>query len=77
MVLVDTPAEGAAKVAEKLRAQIEREEFFLQRDLKEKVTISLGVASFDGHPDYQRILRQSDAALYRAKALGRNCVAIA
>ena len=77
MILVDTSSAGAASVAEKLRAQIAREAFHLPANQKQRVTISLGVASFDGHPDFQRILRQSDEALYRAKRQGRNCVAIA
>ena len=77
MILVDTSSVGAASVAEKLRAQIAREAFHLPGNQKQRVTISLGVASFDGHPDYQRILRQSDEALYSAKRQGRNCVVIA
>ncbi|MGE8396304.1 MAG: GGDEF domain-containing protein, partial [Comamonas sp.] len=74
MLLVDTPAVGAANVAEKLRAQIAREAFHLPGNQTSKITISVGVATFDGHPDYQRILRHSDKALYAAKARGRNCV---
>lgn len=77
LVLVDTSAVGAANMAEKLRAQIAREAFHLPGNRKEGVTISAGVATFDGHPDYQRILRLSDEALYRAKAEGRNRVVIA
>lgn len=74
MLLVDTPAAGAASVAEKLRAHIEREVFHLPKNERRNITISAGVASFDGHPDYQRILRESDEALYRAKNEGRNRV---
>jgi len=74
MLLVDTSAEGASSVAEKLRAHIEREVFHLPQNVQKNITISAGVATFDGHPDYQRILRESDAALYRAKHEGRNRV---
>ena len=77
LVLVDTSSHGAASVAEKLRAQIEREAFHLPQNQHCKITISAGIATFDGHPDYQRILRQSDEALYRAKTEGRNRVVIA
>ena len=77
MVLVDTTSAGAASLAEKLRLQVEREAFYLPGNQCSKVTISAGVATFDGHPDYQRILRLSDEALYRAKAQGRNCVVMA
>ena len=74
MLLVDTSAVSALRMAEKLRAQVEREAFTLPRDQRQPVTISVGVATYDGHPDYQRVLRNSDAALYAAKAQGRNCV---
>lgn len=77
IVLVDTPASGAANVAEKVRAQIEREALLLPHGHSGKVTVSLGVATFDGHPDYQRLLRRSDEALYQAKAAGRNRVVVA
>ena len=77
MVLVDTGSEGAQRVAEKLRKQVEQARFQLPRNQTQGVTSSGGVATFDGHPDYQRILRQSDAALYRAKTAGRNRVQVA
>ena len=74
LLLVDTSAVSALRMAEKLRAQVERDPFTLARNERLSVTVSIGVATFDGHPDYQRVLRQSDEALYAAKARGRNCV---
>ena len=74
ILLVDTSAVSALRVAEKLRTQVEREPFALPRDLRMAVSISIGVATYDGHPDYQRVLRHSDEALYAAKSQGRNCV---
>lgn len=40
-------------------------------------TVSIGVVSYDGHPDYQRFLESADTALYAAKNNGRNLVYIA
>lgn len=74
VLLVDTNAQAAQRVAEKLRAQVARDPFTLPRNERLSVSVSIGVATFDGHPDYQRVLRQSDEALYAAKARGRNCV---
>ena len=77
MVLVDTSAAGAMSVAEKLRTQIEREVFHLPHNQTGKITISAGIATFNGHPDYLRVLRHSDEALYQAKSQGRNRVVMA
>jgi diguanylate cyclase (GGDEF)-like protein len=42
------------------------------------VTISVGVASVDSHAvaDTDALLQLADAALYRAKHLGRDCVVL-
>ncbi len=75
VLLVRTGAEGAAGVAEKVRARVER----MGRRLGYPaglVTASIGVASFDpGVPEKEDVLVAADRALYRAKAAGRNQVA--
>ncbi|MFU8837706.1 MAG: hypothetical protein ACNA75_05325 [Thiohalomonadaceae bacterium] len=40
------------------------------------VTTRLGVAITDAHPDDERIIQRSDAALYAAKNTWRNCVVL-
>ncbi len=76
VVMPGTDAEGAAKIAESLRANIEnmnlKHEFSSTADY---VTISLGVASLvpDSAQDFATIVALSDAALYKAKESGRNC----
>ncbi len=77
MLLVDVDQQRALKVAEKLRAQVEAEVFHLPLERTMPLTISIGLALHDGHPDYQRTLRRADDALYRAKNLGRNRIVVA
>src|SRR5690606_23330404 len=77
MLLVDISGTGAVGVADKLRRQVEKEVFRLPREQSLKLTISVGVAGHDGHPDYQNLLRAADEALYRAKHGGRNRVELA
>ena len=41
------------------------------------VTASIGVAGFDGHPDYERLMARADGAMYAAKNAGRDQVTLA
>ena len=75
VILPNTPIEGALKFAETLRLKVEAQ---LHHDGSRlvPVTASLGVASFDHMEiaDGDSLLRQADAAMYRAKHAGRNRV---
>ncbi|MEG4313722.1 GGDEF domain-containing protein [Pseudomonas sp. FIP_A4] len=75
LVLVDIDANKALAAAEKLRERIAREHFRLSSGDVLQVTVSIGMAVHDGHPDYERLLQQADQALYQAKHGGRDrCV---
>ena len=63
-------------MAEKLRAAVAAHVFQLPCNVQLQATISLGVANFNGHPDYQTLLKRADEALYQAKAEGRNRAAL-
>lgn len=70
-LLPDEDAEGAAVVAEGLRAAIEH---IGVRDGDEtlRVTVSVGWATLNEGEDTDGLLRRADEALYAAKAAGRN-----
>lgn len=76
MLLVDTGLEGAQRAAEKLRRSVEQEVFRLPQDRTLNITLSIGVACFNGHPDYQQLMRRADDGLYQAKHEGRNRVVV-
>jgi len=59
-------------VAEHLRVQIEGLESQFQNKLI-KVTISLGISSFEPGDSPSSLLSRADEALYQAKRNGRNC----
>lgn len=75
VVLPDTPLDDALRVAERIRRRIaalaiETEQALLQ------VTVSIGVAQLRADEDIEAMLARADAALYRAKAEGRDrCLA--
>jgi diguanylate cyclase (GGDEF)-like protein len=76
VVVPGTSLTIAKEVAEDLRVTIQDRKFD-ELDLQLGVTASLGVAAFPSiAPDADTLLRVADAALYRAKAGGRNRVAV-
>jgi diguanylate cyclase (GGDEF)-like protein len=73
LVLVETPAERAARLCEKLRAAIEAHDWeSVAPGLR--VTASFGVAGNDAADSPSALLAAADARLYAAKHAGRNRV---
>jgi diguanylate cyclase (GGDEF)-like protein/PAS domain S-box-containing protein len=70
VILPETGAEGAAATAERLRAGLAAD------GAQIPFTVSIGVAEAQGG-DPDSLLRRADAALYRAKAEGRDRVVVA
>jgi diguanylate cyclase (GGDEF)-like protein len=74
ILLPDTSIEVAIGIAEELIQTIGG----LMIEPVHGITASLGVASTEtGHKDLHSLMNNADKALYRAKALGRNQVAVA
>jgi diguanylate cyclase (GGDEF)-like protein len=62
---------SALLVAEKLRLAVCESSISPKR----QVTISVGVAEFDGKESLESLISRADSAMYQAKGKGRNCVA--
>lgn len=74
LVLMDTSAEQALNVAEKIRSEVEATKIPLPGGMLQK-TISIGVAEFPNDSDtFWQVVKFADVALYRAKSSGRNKV---
>ena len=78
IILPEIDAEGAYRVAERLRKIIDRYEFKAHEKNILKITISLGVAQFKKEfVQYNsQIIDCADRALYRSKNEGRNKVSV-
>jgi len=74
VLLPMTKKKEASKIAENLRKGIQDGVIFLRRE-PVKLTVSIGVATFpaDGN-SWLDLVKQSDAAMYKAKQNGRNKV---
>jgi len=78
VVLKNTSLNDAIKAAEKFRKTVE-EKKVIYRKQEISFTVSIGVAAICGdegeNNSIEDILIKADNALYKAKAMGRNCVA--
>jgi diguanylate cyclase (GGDEF)-like protein len=78
VVLPESNIDQAAYVAGRVREKILRHIFTGGRSLRLKMTASFGVAGFPQHAQSpQQLIACADAAMYEAKAAGKNCVRFA
>src|SRR5512141_2715027 len=78
VLLVETNADEAMIVAERMRKMIEAEPFAKETGLPIRLTISIGIAAFPEHANTkQTLLNLADQAMYRGKESTRNVVYLA
>jgi len=75
LVLSQTGVEGARECAERIRARIELTDCIIG-DARRQITVSCGITRHRRGESLQETLQRADAALYRAKHRGRNCVEV-
>ncbi len=74
IILMDTSAEDAAIIAEKIRVKVEETKIALPGTVLQK-TISIGISEFPSDADsFWQVVKYADVALYEAKKTGRNRV---
>ncbi len=66
--------EATRNVAERLRAAVEEMEIVGDQGVLPSLTISAGIVSMQEDEESRGLIARVDAALYRAKDAGRNCV---
>jgi diguanylate cyclase (GGDEF)-like protein len=73
IVLSNTGPKGAILLAERIRAAISKKQYRFDRS-PIGITVSQGVACLEQKDEIKSLFMKADAALYKAKADGRNCV---
>ncbi|HEX9191202.1 MAG TPA: GGDEF domain-containing protein [Candidatus Deferrimicrobiaceae bacterium] len=78
VLLVETNAEEAKLVAERMRLMVETGRFVADLGLDIRLTISIGISAFPEHANTkQHLLNLADQAMYRGKESSRNVVYLA
>lgn len=82
LLLLDSDCDAAMEIAERIRGAVASRDVTLEDGSRLNVTVSIGVASSKGKSTscaedlVLQLIEGADKALYRAKAIGRNCVSI-
>jgi len=74
IIINNTDTDSCLSVAEDIRNKVASYQYRDLPMIKDPITISLGVAIFNKHPDYEQLINHADQALYAAKENGRNRV---
>ncbi len=76
IILTQTPLDGAQVIADRFRQALEAIRF-PEIDAALRVSVSIGIAQYSPGEEVVQTLARADAALYKAKHLGRNRVELA
>ena len=76
IMLADTDNEGAAIIAERIRADIVSHTLAYGMEVL-SITASLGVCTYNGAENAESLIKRADAAMYEAKRQGRNRLCLA
>jgi diguanylate cyclase (GGDEF)-like protein/PAS domain S-box-containing protein len=78
LILPGTTLSDAGKLGEQIRSAVETMKLHYEGKTLGKITVSVGVAGFPRHGETgEAVFKAADAASYRAKDAGKNCVRIA
>ncbi|WP_196209784.1 diguanylate cyclase [Citrobacter sp. Res13-Sevr-PEB04-36] len=74
ILLVESDISQASIILETLRKKIANLRMAASATESFSITVSIGIAEYDYHPDYKQLVDKADRALYLAKSNGRNRV---
>lgn len=72
ILMPETNLANAKLAADKLLNKLRGIDIQLDNERQIKVTASIGIAEFDGHPDFEHTIKLADEKLYEAKHNGKN-----
>ncbi len=75
VILPDTDTKGAIRVAERIRENITKNEYFLKDYPDVKITASFGISTYPDHgKDVESLIKVADNAMYMVKMTSKNAI---
>jgi diguanylate cyclase (GGDEF)-like protein len=76
ILLPETVTEGAVVLAERIQKNVRRS-VWSYNQFQITISLTLGIATFDGETDLELVVKKADRALYDGKNKGKNCIVVA
>lgn len=72
ILLPETNLVNAQQAAQKIITKVQKTRIPIKNGRQLQITVSIGIAQFDGHPDFSKTIALADERLYQAKENGKN-----
>jgi len=76
IILPETTSDNAKLVADRIKAEMEKESLVIREQEIAKITLSMGVAEYQRNEKKEQFVHRADVTMYEAKKKGRNSIAV-
>lgn len=76
IILPETTAENARFVADRIKAEMEKENLVIRDKEITKITLSMGIAEYQRNEKKEQFVHRADVTMYEAKKRGGNDIAV-
>ena len=76
IILPETTSDNAKFVADRIKAEMEKESLVIREQEIAKITLSMGVAEYQRNEKKEQFVHRADVTMYEAKKKGRNSIAV-
>ena len=76
IILPETTSDNAKFVADRIKAEMEKESLVIREQEIAKITLSMGVAEYQRNEKKEQFVHRADVTMYEAKKKGGNSIAV-
>ena len=76
IILPETTADNAKFVADRIKAEMEKESLVIRDKEIAKITLSIGIAEYQRNEKKEQFVHRADVTMYEAKKRGGNDIAV-